>query len=105
MEDFERKIIDELFSGRMSSTIDFLQPSSEENIEYSGAGYFLTVKDPALPKDRVVLNEPDIRGQLDGIDVGYLAFIENHELTLECYSFGQEISDANRKKGFQRAKT
>ena len=105
MKSFEREIINELLSGGESTANELSEQASEEIVEFSGAGYFLTLKDAALPEDRVVLNNPDIRGQLDGIDVGYLAFIENHEFTLECYSYEKEISAVNRERGFQRAKT
>ncbi len=105
MKDFEREIINELLSSGESKAIELSEQASEKVVEYSGAGYFLTLKDPALPEGRLVLDKPDIRGQLDGIDVGYLAFIENHGFTLECYSYEQEISAANREQGFERAKT
>ncbi|CAA0097225.1 Uncharacterised protein [BD1-7 clade bacterium] len=105
MKDFEREIINELLSGVESEAIEFSDQVAEGEVTYSGAGYFLTLKDPALSEVRAVLNKPDIRGQLDGIDVGYLAFIENHKFTLECYSYDQEISEVNRENGFQRAKT
>ena len=57
-----------------------------EVVESSSAGYFINIKNPTLPKNRMVLNSPDIQGKLGGIDVGYLAFVENSELILECYS-------------------
>ena len=104
MKDFEREIIDELLSGEENQAIVFSKQGCEEVIEYSGAGYYLTIRDPSLPEARLVLNKPDISGQLDGIDVGYLAFIENHEFTLECYSYEQEITAVNREQGLERAK-
>ena len=105
MKVFEREIIDELLSNREGESIVIPKQESEEVIDFTGAGYFLTLKDLALPKHRIVLDKPDIRGQLGGVDVGYLAFCENHELTLECYTYEQEISALNREQGFERAKT
>ncbi len=105
MKEFERAIIDELLLGCESKAIVFPEKANEGIVEFSGAGYFLTLKDPAFSKSRVVFDKPDIRGQLDGIDVGYLAFVENHEFTLECYAYEQEISAENRELGFERAKT
>lgn len=105
MKKFERAIIDELLSNGESEAIVFPEQANESKVEFTGAGYFLTLKDSGFPKSRIVLDKPDIRGQLDGIDVGYLAFVENHEFTLECYSYEQKISAANREQGFERAKT
>ena len=73
--------------------------------KFSGAGYFLTIKDTMLPKHRIVLDRPDIRGKLGGIDVGYLAFVENSELMLECYSYDQEILPKHRDQEFVRDAT
>jgi hypothetical protein len=105
MKQFERVIIDELLSSDESKTIVFPELANESKVEFTGAGYFLALKDPSFPKKRIVLDSPDIRGQLDGIDVGYLAFVENHELTLECYSYEHEISAVNREQGFVRTRT
>ena len=102
MKDFERTIIDELLSSSGISSLELSQQATKEIIDFSGAGYFLTLKDPALPKSRIVLDKPEIRGRLDGIDVGYLAFIENNEFTLECYSYDREVTKANREQGFER---
>ncbi len=67
MKDFERTIINELISGNGSNAIVFPESENGETVEFTGAGYFLTLKDSTLPISRVVLDKPDIRGQLDGI--------------------------------------
>lgn len=105
MKEFERTIIAELLSGWKNKSIVFPEQANEETVEFTGAGYFLTLKHPAFPKKRTVFDSPDIRGQLDGVDVGYLAFVENQDFTLECYSYEQEITSLNREQGFERAKT
>lgn len=105
MKEFEREIINELLSGEERTGIEFMEQAGEEIIEFSGVGYFLTLKNPSLPEVRIVLDKPDIRGQLGGINVGYIAFIEKRGFTLECYSYDQEVSAVNREQGFERAKT
>ena len=102
MKEFERKIVGELLEASVLENIALSGVADNEAVEFSGAGYFLTIKDPALPKHRIVLNRPDIRGKLGGIDVGYLAFVENSELTLECYSYDQEILPKHRDQEFVR---
>lgn len=54
--------------------------------EYSGAGYFVTVRHSVLPANRIVISEPLVVGRAGDIQGGYLVFIEDGELMLECYS-------------------
>lgn len=56
--------------------------------DYTGCGYFLTVKHPALPTTRVVCDTPKLTGTADGIISGFVIFIEDGELTIECHSWG-----------------
>ena len=105
MKKFERQIIGELLE--MSELKDIVISGAADNevVEFSGAGYFLTIKDPMLPKHRIVLDSPNIQGKLDGIEVGYLAFVENSELMLECYSYDQELLPMHRVREFVRNAT
>ena len=105
MKNFEWEIVRELLAGAAGIPLTSLDHITNEQVTYSGGGYFLTLKVPSLPKTRSVLNEPDIRGRLDGIEVGYLAFIEDHEFTLECHSCGEPINAENRERVFQPAKS
>ena len=105
MKEFERKIIGELLEMSDLKNIVLTGLTDNEVVEFSGAGYFLTIKDPMLPKHRIVLNRPDIRGNLGGIDVGYLAFVENSVLMLECYSYDKEILPKHRDQEFVRDAT
>lgn len=56
--------------------------------EYSGSGYFLTIQHSALSADRTVCSKPTVMGQIGEVSCGFVLFIENHELTLECHSWG-----------------
>lgn len=105
MKDFELNIIAEFLEESELKNIDFLTAADNEVVEFSGAGYFLAINNPALPQHRVVLDSPNIQGKLGGIDVGYLAFVESSELILECYSYDQEILPKHRLKGFVRNST
>lgn len=105
MKNFERDIIKELLKNSNLKSIGSDDVKFNSKIEYSGAGYFLHVKSSELPKERVVLDKPNINGKLGGIEVGYIAFVENHELMLECYSYDQEIMPIHREKGFSRNAT
>jgi hypothetical protein len=67
---------------------DVLANAELVNYEYSGVGYFLTVRHPCLPRTRAVLSKPTVLGQLGAVEGGFLVFIENGELMLECYTAG-----------------
>lgn len=61
------------------------------SLEHTGVGYFLTVRHPALPRDRVVCDEPMISGVSNDLHCGFVVFLEDGELTLECHSWGENI--------------
>lgn len=105
MKEFEQKIIAELLEVSELKNIALSEAADNEVVEFSGAGYFLTIKDPLFPKHRIVLDSPHIRGKLGGIEVGYLAFVENSELMLECFSYDQEILPIHRDQEFVRNAT
>ena len=105
MKEFERQIIGELIEMSKIKNVSFSGSVDDEAVEFSGAGYFLTIKDYRLPKHRIILDAPDIRGKLGGIEVGYLAFVENSELKLECFSYDQELQPKHRDLEFVRDAT
>jgi hypothetical protein len=55
--------------------------------EYTGSGYFLTVRMPMLPDIQCRLSRPFVVGEADGIECGFVVFLEHGELTLECHSW------------------
>ena len=57
--------------------------------KYSGVGYFLTVKHPSLPSERIVCSKPKVVGRSGNIQSGFVVFIENGELMLECHTWGE----------------
>ena len=88
---FEREAI-RLLSGstHYSDTLISLADSAiVAEYKYTGVGYFLTIKSPSLPLIREVLTEPCVVGELAGIECGFIAFVEDHSLTLECYTWAE----------------
>lgn len=105
MEKFEIKILSKLLKENGFGGLCSLLETSEPTIEFSGAGYFLSIKDDKIPLERTVLDTPSIEGKLGEFDVGFLAFIEASELTLECYSYENEVVNKHREQSFiQNAK-
>ncbi len=83
-----------------------LKESEFVSYEYSGAGYFVTVRHPTLPLTRTVISQPTVIGQSDEAQGGFLVFIENGELMLECYTAGTvEIPESFREQHVHVAAT
>ena len=55
--------------------------------DVTGHGYFLTLRHPSLPLESIVCDKPMIIGECDGIETGFVVFIENGELTIECHGW------------------
>jgi len=71
-----------------SAVEDVLAKAELVSYRYSGVGYFLTVKHPCLPQARAVLSKPTVVGSSGNVEGGFLVFLENGELMLECYTAG-----------------
>lgn len=56
--------------------------------DYTSCGYFLSARHACLPEERVVCHEPMVTGSAEGITCGFVIFIENGALTIECHSWG-----------------
>lgn len=102
LKTFEREIIQELLGQSELASYSIPEKWGSESLEFSGVGYCLTLVDPILPKYRIVLDRPNIQGKLSDIDVGYVAFVENSKITLECNSVDQEIQPNHREQNFVR---
>ncbi len=94
-------VIDYLASEKIPSrTLAHLKKDSEvTKYDITGNGYFLTISHPNLPVDRMVCSKPKVIGDYDGIQTGFIVFIENRKLTIECHSWGDcEIPSNYRDK-------
>lgn len=93
-KDFERKAVRMLAGSCMpDNQLDSLLDSADlVSYEYTGVGYFLTVRHSAVPftSKTVVWDRPVVIGRGGGIECGFLVFLENGTLTLECHSWGDD---------------
>ena len=65
------------------------QIESPAKYEYTGSGYYLTVKHPLLPSKRRTLSEPSVVGDSGDIRCGFAVHLDgNGELVLECHTWG-----------------
>ena len=87
------RIILEILSKDILSNITIESINTEGNIldyQTTGNGYFLDISHPKLPENRIVCGSPLLIGKSDNIDTGYIVFIENQELTIECHGWGDK---------------
>lgn len=88
-KEYERQVITILASKHFDEDqlATIFEASVFASCEHTGSGYFLTVKHQILPSNRIVCDEPMIMGISDEIECGFVVFLENGELTLECHSW------------------
>jgi hypothetical protein len=91
LNNYEKRVVSLLTAKFLSPDALKLIVSDAEVVdyEYTGSGYFLTVHHKYLPKERIVCSEPTVIGETDDITAGFLIFIENNELTIECHSWNE----------------
>lgn len=101
---FEREAITLVARGHMSEELlnRVLSAPIATRYEYTGSGYFLTVAEPDLPLERRTLCEPPVAGVVDGVQAGFVAYIGDHELTLECHTWGEiDVPEDFRNRAVQ----
>lgn len=59
-----------------------------EHYEYTGSGYYLTVKHACFAPERVTLSRPFVIGIAGDVTAGFIAYIGDGTLTLECHTWG-----------------
>jgi hypothetical protein len=90
--EYERTVIRSLLADRFETAYanELLTAAQLVSYDHTGIGYFLTVEHEHLPMQRIVCDVPVLTGSYEGMDcgfVGFVAFIENGNLTLECYAW------------------
>lgn len=86
---YERQALERLLRPSMPETAiaSLLAGAEQVSLHHTGSGYFLTVSHPDLPEGRMTFSKPALFGKGDGVECGFVAFIENRELTLECHDW------------------
>lgn len=56
--------------------------------EYTGSGYFLTLAHQLLPAQAKTLSFPAVVGRSGDVTCGFVVFLGERELTLECHPWG-----------------
>jgi hypothetical protein len=105
-KDYEIKVLHLLTSSILSpeQLESVVHEGEVVSLEYTGCGYFLSITHPDIPTDRIVCSEPHVTGCSGDTNSGFVVFIENNVLTLECYSLrGGEIAGGFRDCNVQIA--
>ena len=100
LKDHEKVVIGIFLSHVFSSELIEKIKNTPDISDYyvTGNGYFLTVKHPDLPSERAVYSDPIIIGNSDAIESGFIIFIEDKELTIECYGWGDGLPEDYRDR-------
>lgn len=92
VESFEREALSLLCSELISNSVLHSAITHPESVKckFTGAGYFLEIQHSDLPIDRTVCDRPIVVGFYQEQEVGFIAFVENGAICLECYSYGNK---------------
>jgi len=88
--DFELRAIALLAQGVLTaSELELLREiAAPSRHEYTGCGYYITVAHPALPQAPRTLSAPVVVGSAGTVEAGFVVYLGEGELTLECHSWG-----------------
>ncbi len=91
--DYEKKVISLLASEVLSSDQLDNVLRDGEIVGYqddNGSGYFIHIRHACLPKERIVCHKPTVIGEIYNIACGFVIFIQDDELTIDCHSWGED---------------
>jgi len=93
LKNYEKTVLDLLVSDAVSPAVleDIKNHPHIIECYATGNGYLLTVKHTGLPLERNVYSEPMLIGQCGNIETGFIVFVENGELTIECHGWEDMI--------------
>lgn len=97
---FEEELIDILCKDHLSEKVrrDVKANAVFLDLDQTGVGYFLTAGHDDLPTGRIVCDTPMVHGTAAGIPVGFVIFLEDRELTIECFSYEASVPDDYRDR-------
>jgi hypothetical protein len=68
------------------AVLHLLEGASAPHVEYTNYGFYVSIKHSAIGKvRRVYSGATTLSGRLDGKSAGFVAFLEDDELTLEIF--------------------
>ena len=103
LKEYEIKVLYLLASGELSpQQLEGLIKEGEfVDYDYTGCGYFLSLRHASLPRERIVCHLPKLIGSADGVICGFVIFIESGELTIECHPWDADVPEWFRDRDVQ----
>jgi hypothetical protein len=77
----------ELSSQRLYEVLD---RSGNNQVEYTNYGFYVTVDEASIGSTRRVYSQPALIARFNGREAGFVAFLENNQLTLETHPWDGE---------------
>ena len=91
LRSFEIQAIGLMAEGRLTEE-QLCAVSRVESIsgyEYTGSGYYISIKHPCFPEATHALSHPTVVGTAGEIQAGFVLHIGMGQLTLECHTWGE----------------
>lgn len=88
--EYEEKVIRILLREQLSADhlTEILGLAQRVSFEQTAGGYFLTVRHSYIPSEWYAYDQPTVTGTLGDLLCGFVVYVENGELTLECHAWG-----------------
>lgn len=88
--EFEMKAIRLMASGALSEEqLNAVQAADTPcRYTYTGSGYYLAISHASLPVEPKTLSDPPVVGNVGEVQAGFVVFLGDQELTLECHTWG-----------------
>lgn len=88
---YELQVIGLLLKKKLSTEdwTKFLEGYELVDFEYTGAGYFLKIRTDNLNFEKETIHEPVLIGKRDDFTLGFILFVDENEIVMECHSWGE----------------
>jgi hypothetical protein len=60
------------------------------NYDFTGAGYFLDIVCSSIKFEKETIDCPIVIGTVNDLEVGFLLFVEENNITIECHGWSDE---------------
>ncbi len=97
LTEFEIEVLGKMLKQEFSDSEikSIISTSLITGYDYTGAGYFLKLTNKLIPINRKVISKPTLIGETEDIQLGFVLFLENNTLTIECHGWGDKNPPEN----------
>jgi hypothetical protein len=100
LEEFEIEVLKIMIDSRLTpdNWLDFLSNYNVSGYEYTGSGYFIKVVSKKIELKNEVISNPILIGKIGEVKIGFIIYIEDNNIIIECHSWGIENPPENIRK-------